>query len=175
MDCGLQRAPISSGPEWGSAAAEARSYVLLLTPPVSKQWQGDNASNRARSMLTSVIDPVYSKRFAELVAPLPPPVRELTARLVALVAAHPGITGKVMTGWRSVNFRHADAGHVCSVLPHEDRASLYFEHGRLLEHGQGLLAGDGLKKGRYLRLVPGDDIPVDRIGILLSEAIALFA
>lgn len=126
-------------------------------------------------MLTSVVDPVYSSLFVELVAPLPPPVRELTARLVALVAAHPGMTGKVMTGWRSVNFRHAHAGHVCSVFPHEDRASLYFEHGRLLEHGDGLLQGEGLKRGRYLRLYPGDDIPIDRIGMLLGEAIALFA
>lgn len=126
-------------------------------------------------MLTSVVDPVYSRAFAELVAPLPPAIAELTARLVALVAAHPGLSGKVMTGWKAVNFRHGAAGHVCSVFPQADRVSLYFEHGRLLENGEGLLAGDGLKKGRYLRLVPGDDIPVDRIGILLSEAIALFA
>ncbi|MGB3337733.1 MAG: hypothetical protein WBA73_11185 [Devosia sp.] len=126
-------------------------------------------------MLTSAVDPVYSSDFAALVAPLPAPVAELTARLVALVAAHPGLSGKVMSGWRSVNFRHADAGHVCSVFPQEDRVSLYFEHGRLLEHGEGLLEGEGLKKGRYLRLMPGDDIPVDPIGILLSEAIALFA
>jgi hypothetical protein len=126
-------------------------------------------------MLTSVVDPVYSGAFADLVAPLPPPVTELTARLVALVSAHPGLSGKVMTGWKSVNFRHGGAGHVCSVFPHADRVALYFEHGRLLENGEGLLIGDGLKKGRYLRLRPGDDIPVDRIGILLSEAIALFA
>ena len=129
----------------------------------------------ATIMLISVVDPVYSTRFAELIAPFPPPVRELTARLVALVAAHPGITGKVMAGWKSVNFRHASAGHVCSVFPHPDRASLYFEHGRLLAHGEGLLSGEGLKRGRYLRLYPGDDIPLDRIGILLGEAIALFA
>ena len=103
-------------------------------------------------MLTSVVDPVYSRAFADLIAPFPPAVAELAARLVALVAAHPGLSGKVMTGWKSINFRHADAGHVCSVFPHADRVSLYFEHGRLLEHGDGLLAGDGLKKGRYLRL-----------------------
>jgi hypothetical protein len=126
-------------------------------------------------MLTSVVDPVYSDAFAELVAPLSAPVVELTARLVALIAAHPGLSGKVMAGWKSVNFRHSVAGHVCSVFPQADRVTLYFEHGRMLENGEGLLAGDGLKKGRYLRLVPGDDIPVDRIGILLSEAIALFA
>lgn len=126
-------------------------------------------------MLSSAVDPVYSHDFAELVSPLPPAVAELTARLVALVAAHPGLSGKVMRGWKSVNFRHAKAGHVCAVFPHEDRVSLYFEHGNLLEHGDGLLLGDGLKRGRYLRLFPGDDLPVDRIGILISEAIALFA
>ena len=126
-------------------------------------------------MLTSAVDPVYSRAFADLIAPLPAPVGALTARLVALVAAHPGLTGQVMSGWRSVNFRHARAGHVCLVFPHADRVSLYFEHGRLLDHGDGLLAGEGLKKGRYLRLRPGEDIPVDPIGMLLGEAIALFA
>lgn len=126
-------------------------------------------------MLTSAVDPVYSSSFADLVAPLPPEVGELTARLVALVAAHPGLRGKVMSGWRSINFSHAQAGHVCSVFPHADRVALYFEHGRMLEHGDGLLEGEGLKRGRYLRLRPGDDMPVDAIGILLSEAIALFA
>jgi len=126
-------------------------------------------------MLNTVVDPVYSDDFADLVAPLPPQIVELTARMVALVAAHPGLSGKVMKGWKSVNFRHGVAGHVCSVFPHEDRVSLYFEHGRMLEQSEGLLQGDGLKKGRYLRLMPDDDIPVDAIGILLSEAIALFA
>lgn len=125
-------------------------------------------------MLTSVVDPVYSSQFADLVAPFEPPVVELTARLVALIAAHPGMSGKVMPGWRSVNFRHGEAGHVCAVFPHADRVSVYFEQGRLLGHGEGLLEGEGLKKGRYLRLAPGDEIPLDRIGLLLSEAIALF-
>ena len=126
-------------------------------------------------MLTSVVDPVYSSAFAALVAPLPAPASELTARLVALVAAYPGLTGKVMSGWKAVNFRHARAGHLCSVFPQPERVLLYFEHGRLLEQGEGLLAGEGLKRGRYLVLVPGDEIPVDRIGILIGEAIALFA
>jgi hypothetical protein len=126
-------------------------------------------------MLSSAVDPVYSHDFAELIAPLPPAVGELTARLVAMVAAHPGLTGKVMKGWKSVNFRHSRARHVCSVFPHDDRVSLYFEHGNLLEQGDGLLLGDGLKRGRYLCIRPGQDIPVDPIGILLSEAIALFA
>jgi hypothetical protein len=126
-------------------------------------------------MLSSAVDPVHSDDFAELVRPLPPAIAELTARLVTLVAAHPGLTGRVMTGWKSVNFRHGKAGHVCAVFPHEDRVSLYFEHGNLLENGAGLLLGERLRRGRYLRLHPGDDVPVDRIGILIAEAIALFA
>lgn len=126
-------------------------------------------------MLTSAIDPNYSQALGALLAPLPAPIGALTARLVSLVAAHPGLSGKVMPGWRSVNFRHPRAGHVCAVFPHADRVALYFEHGRLLENGDGWLAGDGLKKGRYLRLVPGDDIPIDVIGLLLAESIALLA
>ena len=43
------------------------------------------------------------------------------------------------------------------------------------EGAEELLQGDGLKRGRYLELAPDDDIPVDPIGILLSQAIALFA
>jgi hypothetical protein len=126
-------------------------------------------------MPASVVDPVYSRALAELIAPLPAEVAALTTRLVAFVAAHPGLSGQVMAGWRSVNFRHADAGHICAVFPHGDRVSLYFEQGRLLSHGAGLLPGEGLKKGRYLQLRPGEDIPVDLVGVLLSEAIALFA
>jgi hypothetical protein len=125
-------------------------------------------------MPNSVVDPVYSQALADLVAPLPAEIAALTTRLVAFVAAHPGLSGKVMAGWHSVNFRHADAGHICAVFPQGDRVSLYFEHGRLLAHGDGMLAGEGLKKGRYLQLRPGDDIPVDLVGVLLSEAIALF-
>lgn len=126
-------------------------------------------------MSTSIVDLVYSDSLAALTAPLPQPIVVLTERLVSLIAAHPGLEGKVMMGWKSVNFRHGAAGHVCAVFPHQDRVSLYFENGRLLAQGDGLLQGDGLKKGRYLLLGPGDDIPVDAIGILLSEAIALSA
>src|SRR5690554_170829 len=126
-------------------------------------------------MLTTIVDPVYPDAFGALVAPLPADIAALTARLVTLVGAHPGLSGKVMPGWQSVNFRHGVAGHVCAVFPHRDRVALYFEHGRLLDNSHGLLEGEGLKRGRYLRLAPDDDIPVDMIGILLSEAIALSA
>jgi len=109
-----------------------------------------------------------------LLAPLPPEIADLSRRLVALVAAHPGLVGKVRFGWRSVNFRHPIAGHVCAIFPYSDRVSLYFEHGRLLQNGEGLLQGD-LKKGAFVRFTPGDELHEDALGFLLAEAIALKA
>lgn len=109
----------------------------------------------------------------DLLAPLPDDTAALARCLVALVAAHPGLSGEVKTGWKSINFRHARAGHVCAVFPHLDRVSLYFEQGRLLDNGHGLFQGEGLKKGRFIRILPGAEIPIDIIGILIAEAIAL--
>ncbi|HWU18411.1 MAG TPA: DUF1801 domain-containing protein [Devosia sp.] len=109
----------------------------------------------------------------DLLAPLPEASAALARRLVALVAAHPGLSGEVKTGWKSINFRHGKSGHVCAVFPHPDRVSLYFEQGRLLDNGHGLFQGEGLKKGRFIRMLPGAEIPIDVIGILISEAIAL--
>lgn len=117
-----------------------------------------------------------------LLAPMPAPIASLARDLIATIAEHPGLSGRVMPGWRSVNFRHAQAGHVCAVFAQPERVSLYFEHGRLLQDDAGLLVGEGLKKGRVLRLLPGDAvprdtvaIPRDHIALLLAEAIALFA
>lgn len=111
----------------------------------------------------------------DLLDPLPGEIGALARDLIGLVGGMPGLTGKVMPGWRSVNFRHARAGHVCAVFPHADRVSLYFEHGRVLADPEGLLMGEALKKGRFLRLYPGKDIPEAAIYVLVSEAIALFA
>ena len=113
--------------------------------------------------------------LGDLLDPLPEEIGALARELVGLVGAMPGLSGKVMRGWRSVNFRHARAGHVCAVFPHTDRVSLYFEHGRLLADPGGVLMGEALKKGRFLRLYPGKDLPEATIYVLVSEAIALFA
>lgn len=110
-----------------------------------------------------------------LLAPLPGDIAALARSLVAEVGAHPGLTGKVMPGWRSVNFRHKQAGHVCAVFPYADRVSLYFEHGRMLSDPEGLLQGEDLKKGRFLRLYPGDAVPEMAVGLYIAEAIALFS
>jgi len=109
-----------------------------------------------------------------LLAPLPGDIADLARALVDTVGTYPGLAGKVMPGWRSVNFRHRQAGHVCAVFPYADRVSLYFEHGRMLSDPEGLLQGEGLKKGRFLRLYPGDAVPDMAVGLFIGEAIALF-
>ena len=109
-----------------------------------------------------------------LLAPLPLPIGELTRQLVTLLAGHPGLEGKVMPGWKSINFHHRQAGFVCAVFPNAERVALYFEHGRLLSAEDELPLGHELKRGRYMILRPGAQVPTDTMGILVSEAIALF-
>jgi len=115
------------------------------------------------------------KGLADILAPLPEETRDLAVALVDFVGAHPGLGAKVMPGWRSVNFSHAKAGYVCALLPQAERVSLYFQHGSLLSDPDGLLQGEVGKKGRILRLFPGQSVPEGEIGFFLGEAIALFA
>ena len=119
-------------------------------------------------------------RSTELVADLlnivrsfPEPVQQLTSKLaLTLLSVRPDLEGKARLGWGSVNYRHPVAGFVCAIFPMEDHVSLVFEHGRQLS--SPLLEGDG-KQVRFMKFVPGNDIPEDEIAILLSEAIALKA
>ena len=110
-----------------------------------------------------------------LLLELPAQIGQLCRAVVEIVAGNASLIGSVKMGWKSINFRHPVAGHVCAVFPHPDRVSIYFEHGRLLEDPEGLLMGDGLKKGRFLRLHPGEVIPEAAIALLVAEAIALRA
>jgi len=114
------------------------------------------------------------ENLATLLAPLPQPIGELTRQLVTLLAGHPGLEGKVMAGWKSINFHHRQAGFVCALFPNAERVALYFEHGRLLSAEDALPLGQDLKRGRYTIFRPEDDIPIDTIGVLVTEAIALF-
>lgn len=109
-----------------------------------------------------------------LLAPYSEGIAALFRPLVNLIGTVPEVSGVVRFGWRSVNFRHSRAGLICAAFPHADRVALYFENGRLLDDPEGLLEGD-LKKGRFLRLYPGQAIPRDAILLLVAEAIALRA
>lgn len=117
----------------------------------------------------------FEHDLAGLLAPLPHEIGILSRRLVQGIGSMPGLSAAVRMGWRSVNFRHVAAGHVCSLFPHDDRVALYFEHGRLLEDPEGLLQGGNLKKGRFLRLVPGAALPEAGIALLIAETIAVRA
>jgi hypothetical protein len=108
-----------------------------------------------------------------LLEPLPPAIDILCRAAVDLLETMPDLSGQVKFGWRSVNFRHSRAGLICAVFPYEDRVAVYFEQGRLLEDPEGLLQGDHLKKGRFMRLYPGDQVPEAAIAMLVGEAIAL--
>ena len=127
-------------------------------------------------MLTSAVDPAYSPTFGDLIAPLPAPIQVMTSDLVDLFARHPGVTGQVRLGWRSINFRHELAGYFGAVFPNEERAIVYFEYGRLLSDPDGLLDGGlDLKRGRFMRLSPDAALPEEAIMQMLAEAIALRA
>lgn len=117
--------------------------------------------------------PLVDADFSSLLARFETPVAKLARDLVKVVReVRPELDPQVRTGWGSVNFRHPRAGFLCAVFPLADRVSLVFEHGRLLD--SPLLEGD-TKQVRWIRLRPGEAIPVDDIAILLSEAIALRA
>lgn len=127
-------------------------------------------------MLTSAVDPFYSPTFGDLIAPLPAPIQVMTSDLVDLFMKHPGVTGQVRPGWRSVNFRHELAGYFGAVFPNEERVIVYFEYGRLLSDPDGLLDGGlDLKRGRFMRLLPDAALPDAAIMQMLAEAIALRA
>ena len=99
-------------------------------------------------------------------------VQSLTNELVALVRAmRPDFRPRVAFGWNTINFHHA-TGFICAVYPASDHVSLIFQDGRLLD--SPLLKDDGkVKRVRWIPLRPGDEVPVDDIGILLAEAVAL--
>jgi len=107
----------------------------------------------------------------QILRPFSEPIATLASDLaLTLLSVRPDLEGKARLGWGSVNYRHPKAGFVCAIFPMEDHVSLVFEHGRLLS--SPLLEGDGAQV-RFIRFVPGAEIPEDEIAILLAEAIAL--
>jgi len=107
-----------------------------------------------------------------LIARRAPEVRTLARDLVRLVQAmRPDFRTRVAFGWNTVNFHHA-SGFICAVYPASDHVSLIFQDGRLLD--SPLLKDDGkVKRVRWIPFRPGEELPVDDIGILMAEAVAL--
>ena len=111
----------------------------------------------------------------DLLGRFEPPIAGLARQLIELLRdIRPDLTSAVKLGWGSVNFRHKAAGHLLAVFPQKTNVLLVFEYGRLLD--SPLLIDNGkVSRVRWIPFVPGDDIPVDDIAILLAEAIALRA
>jgi hypothetical protein len=107
-----------------------------------------------------------------LIAARPPEVQALARALVELVRMmRPDFTVRIASGWKTVNFHHP-GGFICAVYPGSDHVSLIFQDGRLLD--SPLLTDDGkVKRVRWIPLRPGDALPIDDIGVLLAEAVAL--
>jgi hypothetical protein len=110
-----------------------------------------------------------------LVGKFEPKIVALTHSLIGLVRdLRPELTPKVQFGWGTINFRHPVAGFLCAVYPAREHVALIFQQGRLLD--SPLLIDDGkVKQVRWIPLRPGEELPVDDIGILLAEAVALRA
>ena len=95
----------------------------------------------------------------------------LGLRLVVFLRhTRPELTPTIRTGWRSVNFRHKQAGHVVAVFPFAGHAALVFEHGARLD--SDLLEGDG-RQVRFFRLLPGAELPEATLAALIDAAVAL--
>lgn len=79
---------------------------------------------------------------ASLLALAPPALHPVAERVRAAVhAALPGVTERVLPGWRALGFRHLDVGHVAALFALRDEVRLYFEHGSGLPDGTGVTLG----------------------------------
>lgn len=119
--------------------------------------------------------PLYAADLDTLFSRFDPPIVGLARQLVDLLKEiRPELTAAVKLGWGSINFRHPKAGHLLAVFPQQSNVLLVFEYGKLLD--SPLLVDNGkVSRVRWIPFVPGDEIPVDDIAILLAEAVALRA
>jgi hypothetical protein len=113
--------------------------------------------------------------ISALLNQLDPPLAAIAGEVISTVRQlRPDLKPRVQFGWRSVNFVHPVAKFVCGVFPQARQGDvlLGFPNGRELD--SPLLEDDGkVKKFRWIRFLPGDEVPENEVGILLAEAIAL--
>lgn len=102
-----------------------------------------------------------------------PPIAALARELFETVQSiRPDFSPKISMAWMTVNFHRKPGGFIAALYVRGERVYLVFQDGRLLD--SPLLTDDGkVKRVRWIPFVPGDEIPVDDIAILLVEAVAL--
>jgi hypothetical protein len=117
---------------------------------------------------------MFDDDFEQLLEPLAPAVAALARRLLAVVMEiRPDYVARVSFGWQTVNFSLPKRGFINALyMSRTGKVGLVFQDGRLLD--SPLLVDDGkVKKVRWIRFEPEDEIPVDDIAILIAEAVAL--
>lgn len=108
-----------------------------------------------------------------LLEPLPAVIAQHAHAIINMIAdTHPELEAKVKQGWRSVNFRHPQAGHVCALFPERSVIKLYFEHGVLLSDPENCLKGQ-TRQTRYMLFEPPAPIDGPVLAHYIAEAIAL--
>lgn len=117
---------------------------------------------------------MFERDLDRMLKPYPPEMAALFRELVTVVRdIRPDYEAKVSMAWQTVNFHLPKRGFINAIYgARGGRVLLVFQDGRLLDHP--LLTDDGkVKKVRWIPFSPGDELPVDEIAILISEAVAL--
>jgi len=112
----------------------------------------------------------------ELLAPVPPHLRDVAEWLRALVRrAVPGAIEAVRPGWRLIGY-NVPAGrrapYFAFIWPEPEHVHLGFEHGVLVSDPAGILRGAGLRlrKVRFVTVRSPDEIPADILEALVRDA-----
>jgi hypothetical protein len=87
----------------------------------------------------------------------------------------------VYVGWKLLGYRVAVSGkkevYFAFILPHADRATIGFEHGRFLHDPSGRLLGaappESLKRVRYLTFYQPEDIEPNLVTDFVAQAAQL--
>ena len=115
----------------------------------------------------------------ELLAPVPPHLRDVAEALRAVVRrAVPNAIEAVRPGWRLIGYNvpfGRRAPYFAFVWPEPEHVHLGFEHGILLRDPAGVLHGAELRlrKVRFVTLHRADEIPADVLAALVIDAARL--
>ena len=113
----------------------------------------------------------------ELLAPLPPPLREAAEELRATVRrAIPDAIERVRTGWRIVGYdvpRGRRTAYFAFVWGEPEHVHLGFEYGALIDDPDGVLGGTSLRQVRFVTVTAPGQIPEPMLRRFLLEAARL--
>ena len=109
----------------------------------------------------------------EFLTQFPGPMIDIALKLrMSIIAAAPTASEKLNTGWRSISYKHPEAGYFCGIFPGEEAVKLGFEHGHLLTDYYDHF-DHGTNQVKYV--VFADTAEVDQLPLkqMIEQAIAL--